>query len=101
MAFGDNCFSSKDSRLWKSIRLRLKNGREIVGEYESEASDTFIRRESGIDMTDYYGNRWNFKRAEVENFDARWEFAPFVHRDDLIGQAFMVFYPFKRVHLIR
>ena len=100
---GDNCTSSKDSRLWKRIRIRRKDGREIVGEYDSDYGGVFVRREDAgwIHMTDINGNEWDLKRGDVENFDARAEFAPFVPRENLIGQAFMVFYPFKRIHLIK
>ncbi|MHC5038166.1 MAG: signal peptidase I [Planctomycetota bacterium] len=96
---GDNCTSSKDSRLWKSIRFRLKDGREIEAEW---GGDDFVRDEASgeLHLLDTNGNPWHLTRSEVENFDAVGDFAPFVARENLIGSAFMVFWPLKRVHLI-
>ena len=98
-ALGDNCTSSKDSRLWKRIRFQLRNGREIEGEY---GGDHWSRNEvSGeIHLLDSSGYQWHLSRREVKNFDAREEFAPFVPRENLVGQAFMVFWPLERGHLI-
>ncbi len=99
---GDNCTSSKDSRLWRIIRFTLGDGTVLEGEYDLERGKVFSRdRMSGeIHLTDINGIRWHLTRDEVVDFDARPRFAPFVPRDILIGQAFMVFWPPKRIHLI-
>ncbi|MHC4598785.1 MAG: signal peptidase I [Planctomycetota bacterium] len=94
---GDNCTSSKDSRLWRRIRFRLLDGREIEGEYEAGTVDT---SRGEIHLLDTTGVRWHLTRREVTNFEARARFAPFVPRENLIGQAFLVFWPLKQVHLI-
>jgi hypothetical protein len=100
VGMGDNSSSSKDSRLWKKIEVELKDGRTVTGEFDPEM---FARDEARgeIVMTDVNGNRWTLRRDEVKDFQVRPESAPFVPRDCLIGQAFMVFWPMKRVHIIR
>jgi signal peptidase I len=94
---GDNCTSSKDSRLWKRIRFRLRDGREIEGEYEAGTVDN---SRGEIHLVDTTGVLWHLTRREVEDFEASPHYAPYVPKENLIGQAFMVFWPLKRVHLI-
>ncbi|MHC4598786.1 MAG: signal peptidase I [Planctomycetota bacterium] len=96
---GDNCPRSKDSRLWRSVTYRLKNGREITGEM---GGDEYARdEETGeIRFLDHNGNRWRFSRDELENFDDAGTFAPFVPRDRIVGRAFMVYWPLPRLRLI-
>ncbi|MCU0722171.1 MAG: signal peptidase I [Planctomycetes bacterium] len=100
VGMGDNSSSSKDSRLWKKVEIALKDGRTVTGEYDPEV---FVRHEDSgeIEMTDVHGNRRRLSRDQVEDFFVRPESAPFVPRECLIGQAFMVFWPLKRVHIIK
>ena len=87
------------SVLHRAARESHVDGREIEGEY---GGDHWSRNElSGeIHLLHSSGYQWHLSRREVMNFDAKGDFAPFVPRENLIGQAFMVFWPLKRGHLI-
>ena len=104
---GDNSASSKDSRLWSRIRYELKDGTVVIGDADTNGaqpeSERFSRDETRgeIQLTDINGRRVVLQRDEVKDFYAQLEFAPFVPRENLIGQAFMVFWPMKQLKLIR
>lgn len=104
---GDNTVSSKDSRLWVKVRFTLKDGTVVEGDGDSTLSPTdeekYYRNDDAGQafLTDIDGKRWKLTPADVEDFHPRKEFAPFVPEENIIGQAFLVFWPLKQLKLIR
>ena len=92
LVLGDNSANSRDSRKWEKIRMHLKNGRII--EVEKDAPDIRFHPHTRLQTryTDVLGNHY---LPEEIDFDKQREIvaAPFVSRDQLIGRAFMVFFP--------
>ena len=97
IALGDNTDSSKDSRVWNVNVVRMHDGREFAGE-------ATVKTETGKHVSfgkTPDGKAWDFldvdgvrrviptNTCEVE----RGVRAPFVNRDDLIGRAFLIFFP--------
>jgi len=104
---GDNTVSSKDSRLWTKVSFERKDGTIIEGDGDSTLSpddpEKYYRNDDAeeVFLTDMDGRRHKLRRDEVKNFYPRKTFAPFVPEENLIGQAFLVFWPLKRLELIR
>lgn len=95
---GDNTWSSRDSRMWNANVVRTKDGREFVApDYARVTED---REESvfrslpdgGVEMTDSYGVPRRFTKDEIESV-RRGVAQPFARRDDLVGRAFLIFFP--------
>jgi signal peptidase I len=96
---GDNCTRSKDSRLWRSVTYRTKDGVEVLGEFEGEE---YTRDDIAgeIEFLDVKGSNWRFGRDGLVNFDETPVHSPFVDRRFLLGKAFMVYWPLTRFRLI-
>lgn len=103
---GDNVGNSHDSRKWKKITVRLKDGRSF--EFESQAEKT--DRESKEEFAKRMGMKEppdNYIKADVRGIDwffqddellerSKPEPAPFVKRPFIIGKAFWVWWPAGR-----
>jgi signal peptidase I len=93
---GDNTRNSSDSRRWRLVTTWLKDGRTIrrdsngtVDYLRSAAADVELKQTrdaEGILRT------WAESEEDGER-GARTEAAPFVHRDLVVGRAFLVFWP--------
>jgi hypothetical protein len=113
LMLGDNSASSKDSRLWRSVEFDLVPGLapndRIRGDGDANAHGDDGRRQYVLDpdagtleLVDDSGRLWQLRREQVLNFDSpRMDDAPFVPRDNVVGRAFFVFFPIKRVSFIR
>ncbi|MEK7467229.1 MAG: signal peptidase I [Planctomycetota bacterium] len=103
-AIGDNVCNSKDGRLWKERIVRLKSGLTIHGDGDSpenypqnRTGETIVERFRDLEGTDHF-----FKQEDVEDEgdrDKPWH--PFVAREELVGKALVVWYPFARFKMIR
>ncbi|MBI2900101.1 MAG: hypothetical protein HYY17_07940 [Planctomycetes bacterium] len=107
---GDNVGNSHDSRKWKKMTQRLKDGREIV--YESQSDKTSdkdevkdVIRRLGLSVhpqhyikADINGREWVFNDSDLDP-DApspKRDAFPFVDRRHIIGKAFWVWWPAGR-----
>lgn len=107
LAIGDNVGNSKDSRLWRERVVKLKDGRVIAGDYDSQehfpseaetaTTKDGLKRFRDLDGTDHF-----FREEDVEDDgsgDPKWH--PFVAREELVGKALIVWWPVKRFKMIR
>ncbi len=107
VVLGDNSSSSKDSRLWMKVAFETLDGSVVEGDADMITTpndkEKYFRDEvtGDVQITDVNGRRVHLKRNQVKDFYPKREFAPFVPAENLIGQAFMVFWPVKRLKLIR
>jgi signal peptidase I len=96
---GDNTQRSKDSRKWKVVDARLKDGSVVTwedadsdvpgqpyGQYARGGDDAVIEVKADID-----GLVRRIPNRDVTDF--RHRDAPFVSRDHLVGRAFAIFWP--------
>lgn len=96
---GDNTNSSRDSRLWTANVVRLRDGREFVAPRDARIADDVEvrafreRPDGGLDFIDADGISHSVTKDEIATID-RDVPLPFVRRRDLIGPAFLVFFPF-------
>ena len=98
---GDNTNQSRDSRLWsaKVFRVRTAGGiLEYVADDNVRLDDE--RSQQNIhdlgdawEFYDSYGVRRRIAKADVVD-TPRNEPQPFVRREDLVGRAFLIFFPF-------
>jgi signal peptidase I len=98
---GDNTHSSQDSREWKAYVVRTKSGRVFVAperarlrEEDRESQTTWFPQADGsVLFTDSYGVR---RHVPAEDLDGtpRIERQPFAREADLVGRAFVIFFPF-------
>ncbi len=105
---GDNSASSRDSRFWFRRRITVKRtGEQFWGDSEcvDEDPDRRTLENPWIDaggrlvFVDTFGNHHAFPPGEIiERKDERF---PFVHRDHLLGRAFMTFWPAARISILR
>jgi len=95
---GDNTWSSRDSRLWTANIVRLKDGREFVSpttaRVTEEREETVFRPrpDGGVDFIDSYGISHAFAGSEVAEI-RRDVSQPFARTGDLVGRAFLIFFP--------
>ena len=113
LMLGDNSGSSKDSRMWFSVEFDvvdgLVDGNVIRGDGDTGATGDDGRRQYALDpddgtleLVDDAGRLWQLRREQVVNFDSpRVADAPFVPRENVVGRAFFVFFPLKRISFIR
>ncbi|MBI2923674.1 MAG: signal peptidase I [Planctomycetes bacterium] len=104
LAIGDNVGNSKDGRLWRERVLTLKDGRELLGDYDSQehypqdnSKENALRRFRDLDGTDHF-----FQDEDIDDDGSgrpRWH--PFVSREELVGKALIVWWPLKRFKVIR
>ncbi|MCE9636719.1 MAG: signal peptidase I [Planctomycetes bacterium] len=95
---GDNTWSSRDSRMWNANVVRTKDGREFVApdyaRVTEEREESVFRSlpDGGVEMTDSHGVPRRFTKDEIES--VRKNVAqPFAYKDDLVGRAFVIFFP--------
>ncbi len=101
IALGDNVISSADSREWSTNVVRLKDGREFTApstariRSENVVESNFRETDAEISFFDSYGVPRKFRRDELAEGGGviRGERRPFVNRGDLVGPAFLVFWP--------
>jgi signal peptidase I len=99
---GDNTGASRDSRAWKGRVFRLKTGGEpIVVDVESVRVDESSPpvpslRDLGdaYDVFDSYGVRRRIAKDDLVGGVWTEENQPFVRREDIVGRAFLIFFPF-------
>jgi signal peptidase I len=97
---GDNTGSSRDSRLWTANVVRTKDGREFVAPTtarvteEREETVFRMRPDGGVDFIDSYAIPRSFAASEIEEI-RREVHEPFARRADLVGRAFVIFFPFR------
>lgn len=96
---GDNTTSSRDSRLWTARVITTKSGEEFVCPERARVDDdrevsVFRKLEDGtLEFRDSYGVMRRVPKAEIRS-DRDDVPQPFVRRADLVGRAFLVFFPF-------
>lgn len=104
---GDNTRKSSDSRRWVATGVRLKDGTEVLWDWQTLAKHSVVDGQAWREVVDVEGvtRRW---RTEDEAPDgALSERRPFVRRDRIVGRAWfaLVFWPLDqllpRVRFIR
>ncbi len=99
---GDNTGSSQDSRVWQAYVLRMRDGRELVAPARARLDDDdrdstpnfrTLPDDSGWEFHDSYGVPRRVLRDEVVA-DPIEEAQPYVKREDIVGRAFLIFFPF-------
>ncbi len=93
---GDNTGSSKDSREWRVNVVTMADGRQFAGEQDVKLEDnSSVRfRDDGENYT-FIDVDGVLRRIPVEGTTIdRGVRRPFVRRRDLVGRAFVTFYPF-------
>lgn len=94
---GDNTDNSRDSRLWAANVITTNDGQEFIADNDIRDDAGVARRnlqfKNGVlRFVDSYGIPRMFPRDKVEVQSGVRK--PFVHRDDLLGRAFLTFFPF-------
>ncbi|MBI5360642.1 MAG: signal peptidase I [Planctomycetes bacterium] len=107
---GDNSLSSKDSRAWEEVVIKLKNGSTLTGDTQRDSFegdgkiDNPIIRNKEIIFRDVYGCDHSIEKSAIADFDPYnipTRQHPFVTKDEIVGKAFAVWWPPKRAKLIR
>ncbi len=97
IVLGDNTISSKDSRMWEVTVLELSDGRTLEGEHSVKLEDgTIVPFDDSGDeyrFLDTNGVARRVPKSDVVKVTERVD-RPFVKRNDLVGRAFLVFFPF-------
>ncbi len=98
---GDNTNFSRDSRAWRGRVFRFKSGAEpVVVDVESVRVDDEHQvpslRDLGdaFEVFDSFGVHRRIVKADLVDGTYKDEPAPFVRREDLVGRAFLIFFPF-------
>jgi signal peptidase I len=105
-AIGDNVPNSKDSRLWEMRTITLQNGKTIKCDanpsegYRDDGNNiTIARNKKNNRGGDIWGaSHFINKNAIISNKE---ETAPFIDANEIFGRALFVYWPLKRVKLIR
>ena len=104
-AIGDNVPNSKDSRAWRVRTVTLKNGKVIKADVDSVVDDgdeiRIVRERSKNRGGDIWGVSHVIKKSDIDydNYDV--EPYPFVSEDEIFGRGLFIYWPIKRVKLIR
>jgi hypothetical protein len=100
IALGDNVSSSADSREWFTNVIRLKDGREFEAPSHARIrseniQETNLREtDAAVSFHDSYGVPRRLTTGELaEDRVERGVKRPFVKRGDLVGPAFLIFWP--------
>jgi signal peptidase I len=96
---GDNTNASRDSRLWRASVFRTTDGREYVADDsvrldDERAVNNIKNLGDAYEFWDSYGVKRHLRTDELEGGGPKVEPRPFVLRDDLVGRAFLIFFPF-------
>ena len=98
---GDNTNASRDSREWKGRIYHTKDGHEYVADEssvridDSQPAQPAVRdRGESLEMFDSYGVHRLVAKADLVDPNPPSVPQPFVKRDDLVGRAFFIFFPF-------
>jgi signal peptidase I len=100
---GDNTTASRDSREWMGKVFKMKDGRRFVCDQseirvDDERSSPSVRvtpDQNGYEIWDSYGAHRVLAKSEIEGGNYKLEPQPFVRREDLVGRAFFIFFPFR------
>jgi signal peptidase I len=102
---GDNVPNSKDSRFWKLRRIILKNGKTIECDadyFEKNTSDGIYeinRKEQENRGGDMWGVAHKIKIEDVA--DIQDEYVKFIDINDIFGRGVLVYWPPKRIKIVR
>lgn len=96
---GDNTRNSSDSRRWRLVTQHLIDGRAIRYDYATapdylDAPFDAKRTPKQVVDADGLVRRW-YEEDEDPERGSETEAAPFVHRDLIVGRAFLVFWPWS------
>lgn len=96
---GDNTRASRDSRLWQGKVFRTKDGAEYVADDSVRLDDehsVLNVRDVGdaYEFHDSYGVLRHVAKDDLVDGMYKVENQPFVRREDLVGRAFFIFFPF-------
>ncbi len=96
---GDNTGASRDSRLWTAKVFRTKEGAEYVADDSVRLDDVnsvVNVRDVGdaYEFHDSFGVRRRVMKDDLVDGVYKVENQPFVRREDLVGRAFLIFFPF-------
>lgn len=96
---GDNTNNSHDSRRWRTVTQHLVDGRTIRYDYSKSPDYLDVDFDSATtpkQVTDVDGlvRTW-FEEDEDPERGSETSAAPFVHRDLIVGRAFLVFWPWN------
>lgn len=106
---GDNSPSSKDSREWVALEVRLTRDGEVVrGDTEAIVDPANLTQRLDNPFRDEEDDHWNFVDhlgnlrvlEDPLNVERRYH-APLVPRKLILGRAFAVFLPWERAKLVR
>ena len=96
---GDNTRNSSDSRRWRLVTQHLIDGRTI--QYDYSSAPDYLDADFDADRTpkqvvdaDGLVRHW-YEEDEDPERGSETEAAPFVHRDLIVGRAFLVFWPWS------
>lgn len=100
-AVGDNCPNSKDSRLWRRRWVRLDTGEVIAGDAEGESDQrNFVSEPGDLKMIkDVYGVVHHVPESAIVEDET--EYHKFVREEELVGKAFLVWWPLSRAKIVR
>jgi signal peptidase I len=97
---GDNTRASRDSREWRGRVWKTKDGREFVTDENSVRLDDGDRPRNPVtdhgefvEMYDSYGVHRYVQKADLVETNPPYTPQPFVRREDLVGRAFLIFWP--------
>lgn len=91
---GDNASVSKDARAWKSVRLTLRDGREIL--CEKDAIERLYDAEAEMRVrADQFGEEVLVLKKDLVKEEGP-DIFRFVHRRYIVGKAILTFWPIGR-----
>jgi hypothetical protein len=101
LMLGDNTDWSRDSREWNANEVVTKDGRTFVAPVQARLSEDDLsdrtvwrpRGDGGVDFVDSHGIERHLSKDEIAEIRPNVP-QPFARRDDLVGRAFFVFFPF-------
>ncbi len=105
---GDNGTHSKDSRLWRRIVLTRRDGTRVTGDGDASArgddgEPQLIRDEDRgqVILVDDTGFRHVLRREDLLEMQGETRAAPLVPAENIVGEAFFVFWPLSRWRFVR
>ena len=107
---GDNTGMSSDSRKWQIRTVELKDGTKVEYDANPGSNNPMKRVFDGAAQSNRLSIRdiWGIERTWLERDEgsSSVRYAPFVHRDLIVGRAFLIFWPIwpdfpRRLRFIR